>query len=398
MQMKIHFCDLCNESVPQVDLDEGRAVLRHGRVICLACEAAMSTAAPPAAEPPGPALEPGPVNSPSPSALAAPPVAVSAPSSQAAPGQAGAPVSLVAVGLAFSAVALLVALGCAAFFFLRFDKRQVELESRTSAQRAEQDARVRQQEAQLAELRSAREEDRAAARAELAALAKTIADQEHARAGASGELSASLARIEGRLDALDALHESSARSDKELAALTQTTASLRADLTQLAERVQASAAAAPAKNPVPAGHAAEKPKEPAGASWQSWVGDLTSQNSGTRWQAVQSLGATGDPAVVPHLAPMLKDADIFVRMASARLLGDLGAIEAIPALIDALEDEEASVREASLVSLRTLSGQNLPFDPLAKDPDRAKRVKAWRDWWEQASKELLGGGKAKPKG
>ena len=27
--MKIHFCDLCNESVPQTDLDEGRAFLRQ---------------------------------------------------------------------------------------------------------------------------------------------------------------------------------------------------------------------------------------------------------------------------------------------------------------------------------------------------------------------------------
>ena len=40
--MKIHFCDLCNESVPQTDLDEGRAFLRKGRVICLTCDKSMS--------------------------------------------------------------------------------------------------------------------------------------------------------------------------------------------------------------------------------------------------------------------------------------------------------------------------------------------------------------------
>ena len=36
--MKIHFCDLCNESVPQTDLDEERAFIRKGRVICATCD------------------------------------------------------------------------------------------------------------------------------------------------------------------------------------------------------------------------------------------------------------------------------------------------------------------------------------------------------------------------
>jgi hypothetical protein len=94
---------------------------------------------------------------------------------------------------------------------------------------------------------------------------------------------------------------------------------------------------------------------------------------------------------------MLGDADIFVRMAACRHLGDIGSVEAIPALIDTLEDEEASVREAALVALRGLSGQSIPFDPLARDGDRSKRVKAWREWWEDASKELLERGKARTK-
>src|ERR1700741_3271172 len=40
--MEIHFCSLCNESVPQSDLDLGRAFLRRGRVICAVCERAMT--------------------------------------------------------------------------------------------------------------------------------------------------------------------------------------------------------------------------------------------------------------------------------------------------------------------------------------------------------------------
>ena len=42
MAMEIHFCSLCNESVPQSDLDLGRAFVRRGRVICAVCERAMT--------------------------------------------------------------------------------------------------------------------------------------------------------------------------------------------------------------------------------------------------------------------------------------------------------------------------------------------------------------------
>ncbi|MEM7518239.1 MAG: hypothetical protein AAF368_15115, partial [Planctomycetota bacterium] len=40
--MKLYFCDLCNESVPYQDLEEGRAFLRKGRVVCASCNRAMS--------------------------------------------------------------------------------------------------------------------------------------------------------------------------------------------------------------------------------------------------------------------------------------------------------------------------------------------------------------------
>ena len=42
-RMEIHFCDLCNESVPQSDLDQGIAMLRNGRVVCASCDVAMRT-------------------------------------------------------------------------------------------------------------------------------------------------------------------------------------------------------------------------------------------------------------------------------------------------------------------------------------------------------------------
>jgi putative sterol carrier protein len=44
--MDVHFCDICNESVPQRDLDQGRAFLRKGRVVCAACDLSMGGGSP----------------------------------------------------------------------------------------------------------------------------------------------------------------------------------------------------------------------------------------------------------------------------------------------------------------------------------------------------------------
>ena len=85
--MNLYFCDLCNESIPQSDLDLGRAVRRNERLICAACEGAMSGGhVRPEEDAPAPVV-----------AHAAPRAAAPAPSSSA-----------VAVGLAFSAVALIL--------------------------------------------------------------------------------------------------------------------------------------------------------------------------------------------------------------------------------------------------------------------------------------------------
>ena len=90
---------------------------------------------------------------------------------------------------------------------------------------------------------------------------------------------------------------------------------------------------------------------------------------------------SGDDVII---VPALSDEDIFIRMVTASALGELGSPVAIPALIDALEDEESAVREAAYTALRTLTKKDLPFDPISEDAAaRALRVKAWRDWWEK---------------
>jgi hypothetical protein len=380
MGMNLHFCDLCNESIPQADLDNGRAKRRGERLICVACEGAMS----PPMERTGerPLFVP-----PAPAAVLAPPVHTHTTSSSPA----------LAVALAFSSVALLVAVGAGAYLFWQLDQRTVELQSelRDVARAAPEAARTVS--AALGEEVGARERELAQARSELSRLGERMQELERGeRAGA--DVAGRIDELESRLERVDDLARTLEHQAGAVDQLTDLVTELSArrpgdtSTSRTPEDLTAATEDEPPQDGATGEPEAVAPQPPAPAKapgWEGWIADLASPDSGTRWQAVQSLGGTRDPAVVPHLVPMLDDTDIFVRMAACRHLGDIGAVEAIPGLIDALEDEEASVREAALVSLRALSGQSIPFDPLARDGDRAKRVRAWRDWWDEASKDLL---------
>jgi len=135
----------------------------------------------------------------------------------------------------------------------------------------------------------------------------------------------------------------------------------------------------------------EKAAPPAAPAWDALLPNLRDANPSTRWEAVDELGRSKDPAVIPHVTPLLKDSDLFVRMCAARVLADLGTLQGVPALIDALEDSEPTVRESAWNALRTLTGKDFKFDPQGNEADRAKKVKSWREWWKKEGEGLLGG-------
>jgi hypothetical protein len=143
----------------------------------------------------------------------------------------------------------------------------------------------------------------------------------------------------------------------------------------------------------------EKPPAAAAApGWTALLPNLADANPSTRWEAVDELGRAKDPAVIPHVLPLLRDSDLFVRMCVARVLAELGTLQGVPALFDALEDSEPTVRESAWNALRTLTGKDLKFDPQGNEAERAKKVKAWREWWKKEGEPLLNpGASAEPK-
>lgn len=369
--MNLYFCDLCNESIPQADLDLGRAVRRNERLICAACEGAMS----------------GAPQRPEAAAAAVPAAARPAAGREGAP-----PSSLAAVALAFSSVSLVAGVGLGAYLFWHLEERTGKLAQELNDLERSAPEHARTVSAALAEESRAREGELAETRTAVRALQARLQELEPVGAQQAA-LERKLERVDDRLGTLDDLASRVQHQSGQLDQLSATVAALSAGRSGPTEPAPAVAQpSAEAKAPAP-----PVAQERGAAEWERWLGDLSSAEAGTRWQAVQAIGGTHDPAVVTHLLPMLRDSDIFVRMAACRHLGDLNTVEAIPGLIDTLADEEAAVREAALVALRRLSGQSIPFDPLGKEGDRTKRVKDWRDWWEKAAKELIEREKAKSK-
>ena len=376
--MKIFFCDLCNESVPQGDLDEGRASLRKGRVICATCDRLMS-----AQEAQGGfgASSAGGGTA----TLTAPAPASTSAATLAVPRDLGRPDPAPRTSSTGVWLALVTLIFSAAAFALLVE-RITGLETQTlqedRALAGDVRGLTRELEAAVAdvgeqsgelELRFAGglNDARRAAEERVAELSAQLSDA-RVEIARSNEV---VERLRGELaeERADAVR----RHDDLTGRLARAEEDLRYYAQRLADLEMASL------RPVTSGLSPAATEAAGAPAWQGLLADLASPLAGTRWQAVDALGEVDDPAVIEHLIPVLRDPDVFVRMAGARALEKRGAMDAVPALIDALEDPEAAVREAAFVALNSLTGRDFRFDPLAGDSDRAKRVKAWRDWWEK---------------
>jgi len=398
--MEILFCDLCNESVPQADLEAHLAYYRKGRLICRDCDRAMGGRGeePGAAAPASPEAPPPAAASPAREATGARAAwrgveleSVPPPPGGASGGGAGGVVlGLLSIAFAGTAAWLLV-------------ERFEALESRQAQDRA----RV------ASALELAQDEQRAwevGIEERLAAFDQRA--EERAAQGADAlearvsELRAELAGFVEREDTVAAalrdldqrIADGDGRSEQSIAALRAALEGLDKDqrfyadrLIEFEESVRLLSAGGRAINPaLPL--AATDPAE--AAPTKPWVGlipDLENDNAGIRLDAIYKLGETKDLAVVPHLVPKLRDEDLFVRMATARMLEDLGAKAAVGDLIEALEDEQSPVREAAFVALRGLTGEDFGFEPVAAPAERAKKVKLWREWWKKEGPAFLSG-------
>ena len=114
------------------------------------------------------------------------------------------------------------------------------------------------------------------------------------------------------------------------------------------------------------------------------VAKLSDADPAARFEAVDVLIEGKDPRVLPHLLPLAKDADAFVRRLTVEGLRGFRAVEVVDALIASLGDDDENVCDTAWRSLRDLTGQKLPFDPTANKRARASAAAKWQQWWAKA--------------
>lgn len=357
--VKIYFCDICNQSIPLKDLDEGQAVAVKGKLLCAACSSAASGTRAASI------------------ATAAPTAATSA-ASGGGTGSSGRLLGGIALAVIASAGVSLALLSQKEkelrndLETLRRDARKdLSLtEDRIQTVQAEAISAQRGVDSLTSELRTAKEEH--------------SGRREHDQA----ELAARFERVTSYVTENEKLKDSVHQLQIQLAASQEQVASLQKELNQvrgsLADLAARPVAAAPAPAPVEAAPVEPSSLPPLPADLQKHAGRLKSSDPAERWEAVGEIARGGNDKVIPYLLPLLKDTDDFVRHHTAEILGDLDARVAIPHLIDALADEQLFVREMVFNQLRKISRKNdLKFEPSGKSDDRAKQIKLWRTWWEK---------------
>ncbi len=364
-ELEVFFCDLCNTSVPQRDLELGVAARVKGRVVGQCCLGQLRGIA----QATQPAAAAAPVAKPTPAVVAV----GSAPRG----------------GLLATAVVLLAAIAAGAMFL---DWR-LTVESEALARRINAieggvgglGERLPVLEDRLAVLAGTADLDRL--RERLDGIAQSMVDREL-------RLQAALEGTNGRIEVLSKdLHREVAQLGEgqrdqgaALSAFGREVRDVSRELAAAMIDLRAAARPAPAMMP-PASVAAEDgsaaPIVALAPELATEVARLADPDPGTRFEAVDKLLESGDMAVLDALLPMAVDVDPFVRRLTIDGLSGFRAAASVETLIEALGDSESIVRHAAYGALRRLTGQELAYDPDGRPDDLRAGQKRWAGWWEK---------------
>jgi len=84
----------------------------------------------------------------------------------------------------------------------------------------------------------------------------------------------------------------------------------------------------------------------------------------------------------PDLLRVLeKHKKFYPRLGAATALGEIQAVDAVPALIEALNDKDDLVRTAASEALHLITGQDFNFVSGLTKNERIRVMKKWRAWW-----------------
>jgi hypothetical protein len=110
---------------------------------------------------------------------------------------------------------------------------------------------------------------------------------------------------------------------------------------------------------------------------------LADTDDGARFEAVDQLLQSKDARVYPLILPLAKDPDLFVRRLVLQGIAEHRAAASVEALINALADPEEVVRDTAHDGLRRLTGEDIAFDARAAADQRAAMQRRWKQWWDK---------------
>jgi HEAT repeat protein len=150
-------------------------------------------------------------------------------------------------------------------------------------------------------------------------------------------------------------------------------------------------AAPPTEPPAPAGATPSPPTPPdpetarrREADLQRWIALLRDPNEGIAFTATRKLAEFKDLRVVPPLVDVLKThRDYFTRQGAALTLGEIQAADAVPALMDALEDKDDTVQAASNEALTQITQQDFKFSLVLTKKEKKQIKEQWNKWWKE---------------
>jgi len=185
-----------------------------------------------------------------------------------------------------------------------------------------------------------------------------------------GATSADVLMLKSRIEAL---HGDLKSLKGDVTALNAAVASFEADMKEAARTTPK-----PEAKPVPRPEISEVDR---------WIAQLQDKVPGKRFEAVAELSRFKGPKVIEALIARLRDPDFFIRRWVAEDLGDREAEPAVPPLVELLDDEEVSVREAAVQALRKITKQKFGFKSGASARERGRAVAKWRNYVASTGKK-----------
>jgi hypothetical protein len=338
---EVLFCNFCDQSVPQQQLDDGDAIRHGGRVVCPTCSDTLS-------------------------------MAVRGHKKGGSGGASGA------VGAIFG----ILALAGVAYLYWQGGQQAIEQtdvlnDAVVDMDRAQEDL----------ETRLGRRFD--ALGSHLDELRGDLGDGNDRATAQAQDLATHIDQVGLRIDDLEplkdgqqSLRDSVQRVQARLGLVEDGQRELRSGQEFLRDsfaQVQREVAAAQVPEPADSGFSSEV---------EALLEKLKADDPLARVDALQKLGRFNDSRLVAYVEPLLEDNYEMNRFYAAYTLGEWEALTSVPRLIPVLEDRFAFVRQSANEALVKITKEDMGFEEKGSEADRAKAVSRWQDWAKQHEDEL----------